>query len=253
MSTAKSQDFKLCIIIPCYNHGRELAGYLPTVSQYGFPVIVVDDGSAAEEAQQIAEVCKATEATYLRCECNKGKWQAVKVGTVYAQKAGYSHMLQCDADGQHDSTSIPAFAEAAKAAPHAVICGIPVYGDDVPKARLKGRCISNFFAWLETAGACNIDTMCGFRLYPIHILARALSKKRIMNGMPGDIETLVHLFWYGCTIITKEIRVCYPEGGRSNFRMVRDNMLISWAHTKLCTAALLCPWRLFKCRKVVKA
>lgn len=253
MSSPNASDFKLCIVIPCYNHGREITTYLPDVAKHGFSIIVVDDGSEEEEAEQIRSICRTTGATYVRCEQNKGKWQAVKVGTEHAIKAGFTHMLQCDADGQHDASAIPAFVEEAKNAPHAVICGIPIYGEDIPTARLKGRCISNFFAKLETAGACTIDTMCGFRLYPLNTLSKALLNKRIMNGMPGDIETLVHLFWFGCTIIAKGVRVCYPIGGRSNFRMFRDNLLISWAHTKLCTAALLCPWRLFKTRKVVQA
>lgn len=250
MSNPPKPDFKLCIIIPCYNHGREISGYLPIVAAHGIPIIVIDDGSAEEEAQQIEAACRATGATYLRCDRNKGKWQAVKVGTTYAKEAGFTHMLQCDADGQHDASVIPAFAQTAKEHPQAIICGTPIYGDDIPKARLKGRCISNFFATLETAGACTIDTMCGFRLYPIAALAKTLAAKSITNGMPGDIETLVHLFWCGYNIIAKGVRVIYPEGARSNFHMLRDNLRISWAHTKLCTAALLCPWRLFKTRKV---
>ena len=246
----ESPTFKPCIVIPCYNHGREISGYLPTVAAHGFPIIVVDDGSEEEEARQIAAICRETNATYLRCARNKGKWQAVKVGTQYAKESGYTHLLQCDADGQHDAAAIPEFVKTAKQHPQAIICGTPIYGDDIPTARLKGRCVSNFFAKLETAGACTIDTMCGFRLYPIEALSKTLEDKSITNGMPGDIETLVHLFWYGYDIIAKGVRVTYPVGARSNFHMLRDNLRISWAHTKLCTTALLCPWRLFKARKV---
>lgn len=238
-----------CIIIPCYNHGRELGAFLPHVSGYGVPVIVVDDGSAAEEAAAAREAAEAHGAVYLRQEVNLGKWGALQNGVAYAAEQGYTHALQCDADGQHDAGMIPEFIRMSGQMPEAYICGMPVYGDDVPKKRLKGRRISNFFAWLETAGACKIDTMCGFRLYPLHALGSILRSRKIMPGMSGDIEVLVHIFWSGCRMISLPVRVRYPEDGRSNFRMLRDNVLISWSHTKLCTAALLHPWRLWRAHK----
>ena len=109
--------------------------------------------------------------------------------------------------------------------------------------------ITNFFVWLETAGACRVDAMCGFRLYPLERVLRILKRNGISLGMAGDIELLVRCYWDGMHVSTLDINVSYPEGGRSNFRMLRDNVLISLAHTRLCTAALLHPWRLVKAHR----
>ncbi len=241
--------FHPCIIIPCYNHGKELAAYLPRVTQSRYPVIVVDDGSAEAEAQLIHEVCEATQAVLVTMPENKGKWNAVLTGMQYALNSGYTHALQCDADGQHHESHIASFIELAEKEPHALICGQPCYGEDVPAARLYGRRITNFFVYLETAGACRIDAMCGFRLYPLERTLNIIRRQGISFGMAGDIEILVRCFWDGMPVLGQEVKVCYPEGGRSNFRMLRDNLVISWAHTKLCTAALLHPWRLVKAHR----
>ena len=249
MKSPAAAEFRPCIIIPCYNHGRELANFLPDVADHALPIIIADDGSRQEEATLAAEAAAAQGATFLRSEENLGKWGAIRRAIAYATEQGYTHILQCDADGQHESAAIPQFCRLAQRNPTALICGTPVYGDDVPEARLKGRVVSNFFAKLETAWACRLDTMCGFRLYPLQRLTDILRRKNIVPGMPGDIEILVHFYWSGCRIIPQPVRVRYPKGGRSNFRMLRDNVLISWTHTKLCTAALLHPWRLWRAHK----
>ncbi len=248
-SPTAAAEFRPCIIIPCYNHGRELAGFLPRVAVHNLPIIIADDGSRQEEAALIAETASTQGATYLRSEENLGKWGALQRAVTHATEQGYTHVLQCDADGQHESTVIPQFCCLARQNPTALICGTPVYGEDVPKARLRGRVFSNFFAKLETAWACKLDTMCGFRLYPLQQLTDILHKKNIMPGMAGDIEILVHFYWRGYRIIPQPVRVCYPKDVRSNFRVLRDNVLISWAHTKLCTTALLHPWRLWRAHK----
>ncbi len=246
---ASPSAYRPCIIMPCYNHGRELAAYLPHVVRHGLPVIVADDGSSTEDAATTAAACTANGTTLLRLDANHGKWGAIQHAVAYAAEQGYTHILQCDADGQHDAQAIPEFLQLSQQNPTALICGTPQYGADVPTARLKGRCISNFFVCLETAGACKLDSMCGFRVYPLGILAGVLQHQHIMPGMPGDIEILVRLYWCGIRVIPHPVNVCYPEGARSNFRMLRDNVLISWAHTKLCTVALLHPWRLWRAHK----
>ena len=243
------QPFALCIVIPCYNHGKELSAYLPQVAAYGIPVIVVDDGSADAEAALIRATVEAAGAKLLRLSENKGKWGAMTAGLQEAAASGYTHVLQCDADGQHDPLAIPQFEAQARKSPAHLILGQPKYGEDAPTARMKGRQITNFFVWLETAGACKVDAMCGFRLYPLERTLQILNRGVVEPGMGGDIELLVRCYWAGIPVTTQEIRVCYPEGGRSNFRMLRDNLIISWTHTKLCTAALLHPWRLVRAHR----
>ena len=81
--------------------------------------------------------------------------------------------------------------------------------------------------------------MCGFRLYPVERTCRVLSRARIGLRMTFDIEILVRLSWKGVALRFLPIAVIYPEGGVSNFRMVRDNAAISAMHAKLFFGMLL--------------
>ncbi|MGE1125636.1 glycosyltransferase, partial [Pseudomonas zeae] len=75
----------------------------------------------------------------LRLPANQGKGGAVMAGLRHAQRLGWTHALQIDADGQHDAGDVPAFVAQAEAHPDHFICGCPVYDASVPKGRLYGR------------------------------------------------------------------------------------------------------------------
>ena len=51
--------------------------------------------------------------------------------------------------------------------------------------------------------------------------------------MEFDIEVLVKLYRRGVKINFIDTKVKYFEGGISNFRMLKDNLAISWMHTSL--------------------
>jgi hypothetical protein len=60
--------------------------------------------------------------------------------------------------------------------------------------------------------------------------------------MDFDPEIAVRLCWAGVSAVNIETRVRYlsaAEGGVSHFRMFRDNVRISWMHTRLVCEALL--------------
>ncbi len=51
--------------------------------------------------------------------------------------------------------------------------------------------------------------------------------------MDFDIEILVRLYWAAVPIGFLPVEVVYPAGNVSNFRMLGDNIAISWMHTRL--------------------
>lgn len=236
--------FSPCIIIPCYKHGKALANFLPALAVYGYPIIIIDDGNTAEEAALLQKTAQQHHAKLIRHPQNLGKMAAMLTALRAAQEQGYSHALQCDADGQHDPTAIPRFFHLSQQHPSCIIAGTPQYGDDVPAARLHGRKITTFFIAVETLGKAQGDGMCGFRVYPIAPTLRACAKHRLDTGMAGDIQILVITTWRGIRSIAEPVNVSYPEGGHSNFHMLRDNCRISWAHTRLCTYIIFHPWLL---------
>ncbi len=221
-------------IVPTYRHVDRLAEIVALLRGYGLPVLVVDDGNAAEIAARIVALHDPGNAVVVerRAE-NGGKGAAMKTGFRAARAAGWSHAVQVDADGQHDLDVVPAMLALARANPKAVICGVPVYDASIPKARKIGRHITHVWVWIETLSREISDSMCGFRIYPVADACHVTTREFIGDRMDFDTEMLVQLNWRGLRIVETPVRVTYPDGNVSNFRMLRDNVRISLMHTRL--------------------
>lgn len=239
-------SFKPCFIVPAYNHGHAARATIAQLAVHGLPIVLVDDGSAAEEAALLRAIAAEQPLVHLvALPGNLGKGGAVLAGFRAAQRLGRTHGLQVDADGQHDQAVIPAFLAAAAAHPTAIICGHPVYDQSVPKVRKFARYLTHFWVWVETLSFDIKDSMCGFRLYPVDALGALMAEQPLPPRMDFDPEVLVRLHWRGAPMVWLPVAVTYPEDGRSHFRPFRDNVRISWMHTRLVCAM---PWNLFRRR-----
>lgn len=227
--------FKPCVVVPVYNHenaiGAVVAGLLP----HGALCILVDDGSSAPCAAVLAQLAQdhPGQVTLVRQAVNQGKGAAVLAGFRKAAELGYTHALQIDADGQHDTADVPAFLARARAHPGAIIAGHPIYDESVPKARLYGRYATHIWVWINTLSFAIKDSMCGLRLYPLPPVNALAARCRIGSRMNFDTDIIVRLYWSGMEVINLPTRVSYPADGVSHFRVWRDNLQISWMHTKL--------------------
>jgi hypothetical protein len=147
--------------------------------------------------------------------------------------------VQVDADFQHDLKDIPLFLDTARENPFSMIVACPVFDESVPKARLHGRKFTNMWVCIETLSNQIKDAMCGFRVYPLQAVNKLLGKQKIAQRMGFDIEILVRLAWENVNIINLHSKVVYPAEGTSNFRMLQDNLEITWVHTRLFFGMLL--------------
>ncbi|MBF0804398.1 MULTISPECIES: glycosyltransferase family 2 protein [unclassified Neisseria] len=223
---------KTLAIIPHYNHSATVGSVAEAVRAFGLDVLVVDDGSDAACRPVLARLERQGAAVLYRA-ANGGKGAAVKDGFFYAEKHGYSHVLQVDADGQHDLGDTAKLLAAAAQNPQAVVCGRPQYGTDAPKARLYGRKITDFWNRIHTCSSDIKDGMCGFRIYPLEAALAVVREERVGNRMDFDTEILIRLYWRGVKPVWVETPVRYAEGGVSHFRALGDNVLISKMHARL--------------------
>jgi glycosyltransferase involved in cell wall biosynthesis len=244
---------KICLVIPFYRHENAIAATLAAVKAQGLPCILVDDGSGPDAAAQLdaLETRERGWLTVLRLSQNQGKGAAVMAGMEAAAREGFTHALQIDADGQHDAADIPQLIAAAKANPRAVVTGVPRYDDSVPRSRLYGRYVTHVWVWINTLSLQIKDSMCGFRVYPVLPALNVWRRMRWGRRMDFDTEILVRLFWMGVPVIGLPTRVTYPADGVSNFDLLRDNLRISWMHSRLFVGMLArLPWILG--RRVVR-
>lgn len=229
-------DFRLCAIVPTYDNPETVRGVVERVRAYVPDVLVVDDHSAAPGERVCAELASDGTALVRRRERNGGKGAAVKTGFAFARELGFTHALQVDADGQHDIDRIPAFVDAARANPGALVLGYPEYDDSAPRHRVVARRFTRFWVDLEVGGRGIIrDSMIGFRVYPLEL---ATSVPVFGDRMDFDIEIAVRMVWAGAPTVNLPVAVRYlseDEGGRSHFQPLRDNLRFFALHSRLCT------------------
>lgn len=240
-------SFAPCALIPTYDNPATIRRVVERVREHLSDVVVVDDGSGPEGRAACDALAKDGLAHVVHRERNGGKGAAVKAGFAEAYRLGYTHALQVDADGQHALEDVPRFLEVARLHPDALVLGAPMFDASAPAARQIGRKITIFWVSVEAGRGVIQDAMCGFRVYP---LADAVAVRVAGDMMDFDPEVAVRLAWRGVPVINLPTKVRYvprDEGGVSHFRLVKDNALIAWMHTRLCVekvfAALLGRWR----------
>lgn len=225
------------VLIPCYNPGTAVVNMVRRVREHWSPVWVVVDGSTDESTELLlALAAQDTGVKVLVQTTNGGKGSAVLLGITEALAQGYTHALTMDADGQHPTELVAHFMARSIAQPRALILGKPVFDANAPALRVNGRKISNGWANLETLGAGVGDSLYGFRVYPMRELQTVMLKSRWMRRFDFDPEVAVRLCWAGLKPVNIEAPVKYfsaAEGGVSHFKYMRDNILLTWMHTRL--------------------
>ena len=223
-----------CFVIPCFNHSKTLNEVLNSIKVYQLNCIIIDDGSSDDAAKQLENITSQLSwVTLFRLETNQGKGAAVMQGLRYALQQGYSYAIQIDADGQHDTKTISQLITQSQNHPNSLISGCPVYDDSVPKHRLIARYITHFWVWIETLSFTIKDSMCGLRIYPLKQTCNLIEHYQIGKRMDFDTDIMVRLYWQGVPTIFIPTKVTYPKDGISHFRALKDNLLISWMHTRL--------------------
>lgn len=229
------------ILIPVYRHGKACVSVVDALSTFQLPIILVDDGNDTETKAYLTHIVQTYPqlVTLVTLPKNCGKGGAFAAGMEAAHNMGLTHVLQIDADGQHDTACIPFFFERAAEHPQALICGTPEYDASAPSARKNGRKFANgwtnFVCWKRDIA----DALCGFRIYPVEPTWRFTHRAHFDRRMGFDIDILVRLIWRGVPYQFYPVRVTYPEDGISNFHAVRDNIRISWVFTKLCCGMIV--------------
>ncbi len=240
MNSASSSHL---VLVPSFNTGPKVYETVAAARSVWTPVWVVVDGSddgTAQGLQALAESDPGLQVMVL--PSNQGKGAAVLHGLREAATAGFTHALTMDADGQHPVECIGAFMAASARRPEAMILGRPVFDASAPLLRVRGRRVSNAWTNLETLGAGVDDSLFGFRVYPIEPLVAVMKRQPWMRRFDFDTEAVVRLAWRGVKPINIDAPVRYlsaNEGGVSHFRYGRDNLLLTWMHTRLMLEFLL--------------
>lgn len=231
------------VLIPSYNPGVKVYETVRAARAQWTPVWVVVDGSTDGSTQALqAMAAEDAGLKVLVLPRNVGKGAAVLHGLDQAAAQGFTHVLTMDSDGQHPAALIPQFMAASAAQPAVMVLGVPVFAADAPRLRVNGRKVSNGWANLETLWAGIGDSLFGFRVYPIEPLRQVMAGQRWMRRFDFDPEAVVRMCWRGVKPVNLPATVRYfsaDEGGVSHFNYLRDNLLLTWMHSRLFAGFLL--------------
>ncbi|MFT4020479.1 MAG: glycosyltransferase family 2 protein [Acinetobacter sp.] len=232
-------NYTLAFVIPVYNHPHYIADLVDYLSEFQRPIIVVNDGSDVTTSSLLQELAhRYAQVTLFEHVQNLGKGHAVMTGLRQAWQMGFSHVLQLDADGQHQWSDVEKFMQFSQQSPQAMVIGQPIFDESVPKKRLYGRYLTHFWVWLNSLSFDIKDSMCGFRVYPLATTMQVLNDHKLQAHMAFDTEILVRLKWLGVPFINVPTPVVYPEQGVSHFRLWQDNLNISQTHARLFAGML---------------
>ena len=202
--------------------------------------MIVDDGSDADSFNKVKSAVEGNPQVKLFAhKNNRGKGAAVKTGFCHARELGFSYAIQIDADGQHNVDDVERFIQQSETQPNAMICGKPVFDNSVPKVRLYGRKVTDFWVAVETVSFKIKDGLCGFRVYPLTEMERLLDHYYVGSRMNFDTDILVKSVWMDIQLVFVDTKVIYPEKSVSHFNYVRDNILLIQLHSRLLSGMLV--------------
>ena len=200
-------------LIPDFQEGPRIGAVVERARRF-LPVIVIDDGSTDDTAEQ-AELAGAT---VVRQIPNQGKGVALRTGFRLALDRGTEAVVTLDADGQHDPAEIPSFLDEFGTWRPELVIGRRDFAAMPPVRRLSnslGRRVLSAAIGMDVP-----DNQSGYRLvgrrlmrvmvesreagfqFEVEMIARCIALdlpmawvpiRTIYAGEPSHIRPLVHL------------------------------------------------------------
>ncbi len=204
------------VVIPAYQEATVLGRVVEGVRGLGPRVVVVDDGSADETAQEAL----LAGATVLRHAVNLGQGAALQTGIDYALAHGAEFLFTFDADGQHPADSLTVLADIQEKTGADVVLGSRALGtaEGIPKARRLLLRAALSFTWMH-ARLRVTDTHNGLRMFTREAALRIrISQARMAHAS----EILSQIRQFSMRFEEAPVTVHYTEYSLAKGQKMRD-------------------------------
>lgn len=183
---AEVQEVGVAFVLPAFNEAHNLKIIVPKLVHYlytlscPFSVIIVDDGSTADDTYEVSERMSESYASYVQVvhhPKNMGYGAAIQTGLRSAVGTGHGLIAFCDSDNQFDSESFGTLLAALRDANADVAVGYRIDRADSLKRRIMG----SLWHWLSTrmldfGGVRDVD--CGFKVFTRQVLIDVVPRLR---------------------------------------------------------------------------
>jgi len=200
------------VLIPAYNEGRRIASVIRDIGSAvpDAAILVVNDGSRDDTAV----AARQAGAIVVSHPFNMGYGAAIQTGYKYARDKGYDHLVQLDADGQHDPACIPALLEPVVRGEADIAIGSRFLGTSYrpPLARRIGMALFRRIVSLVT-GMDVTDTTSGFQAFNRDVI-RFFATDIFPVDYP-DADMLIMLHRAGFRMTEVPVRMFENSEGKS--------------------------------------
>ena len=228
-----------CALIPIFDHPVTIEKVVAALPPE-LPCLIVDDGSTEPARAALRRIASSRAGAWVvRHDRNGGKGAALKTGYRTAFARGFTHVVQLDADGQHNASDVPRFLAAMRAQPDALVLGVPEFDASAPLARICARQLSRGLVWLACLSRVVPDPRCGFRGVPLAPALEVIDAAPTGDWMDFEPELAVRMVWHGTPIATLSTRVIYPPDGISHFSIALDYPRLASLYVRLLGGMVL--------------
>ena len=227
-------------LIPAYEPDEKIKKLAYELTEKGFDIVVVDDGSGPDYAELFEELSQ--NATVLTHTANRGKGAALKTGLSYINKyMAYTEsvltpagaetvsgrdavIVTVDAGGQHLPDDVLREAEISAERRVAMVLGSRALSEDIPVRSRFGNTITRH-VYSAATGVHIHDTQTGLRAFHRSLIPRLLDIEG--DRYEYEINMLMQLAAEGVPIIEERIETVYEDNNSgSHFRTVRDSFRV---------------------------
>jgi glycosyltransferase involved in cell wall biosynthesis len=215
------EDSTFLAVVPAYNEAGTVANVVRSLREAAarFDVVVVDDGSTDDTAQQAL----AAGAAVVQLPFNLGIGGAVQTGFLYAVQHDYDYVAQVDADGQHEAAELHKLVAAFDEDPRVdMVCGSRFLGGEhtypAPISRRTGVHLFAFALRMMLRQPVS-DPTSGFRLY--NRRAVALFARDYPHDYP-EVEAILMLHSNELRMTEVPVRMQLRGAGQSSITKSRS-------------------------------
>lgn len=230
------------VVIPTFNEAENLRRLLPQLLALSIKVLIVDDASTDGSANVVREYgAKTGGVDILERPGKLGLGSAYRDGFARVLDAGYSYVIQMDADGSHrvdDLKKMLEFSDQNRGV-ELIIGSRWINGGSVqnwPKRREVLSRLANLYS-RTMLGLKVKDSTAGFRIYSSSLLRRMNLSQISSEGYAFQIEMTQEAVRVGAKI--REVPILFIEReigvSKMSSRIIREALfkVTKWGFTRL--------------------
>ena len=225
---------KTLVLMPTYNEIETLKGSIDSLLAFNptVDVLIIDDNSP-DGTGALADKLALSDARIqiLHRSAKQGLGRAYIDGFITGIAAGYTHLVQMDADGSHRPEDLPALLAVTQDFDLVIgsrwIAGGAVKNWPIYR-QLISRLGNRYAAWM--LGSELGDLTAGFRIYSAHLLSKIDLSKVQAQGYGFQVEMTSKARGVGASITEVPITFVERVNGRSKM-----NLAIVFEAYLLCT------------------